>query len=167
MRRVKLVGLLAIGTLLVATTAPRAGTPTLPPGNSSGGVIRGTYTFHFNGGVTNDTSSRASGVGTITFDGGSHVTGGIIQCDKGAAQRSSAITGGSYSVNSDGSGYVTINTATSGPNSDTVCAEQHGVDLYLGIANSGKKIHFATDGSDNFYNTGEFCPFNGEMDATQ
>ena len=168
MRRVKLVGLLAVGALLVAMTAPRAGT--LPPGNRSPGLANGTYGFNFNGGVTTDTSSRASGSGTITFDGEGDVTGGIIHCDKGANEQNSAITGGSYSLNNDGSGYVTINTATSGPNSDPVCAEanpspQYGVDLFIAVTGSGKKIHFATDGSSNFYTTGKYIPFNGEMDA--
>ncbi len=163
MRRVKMVGLLAIGALLAATTAPRAGT--LPAGNRNPSLLNGTYTFNFNGGVTTDSSSRASGAGTITFDGRGDVVAGIIQCDKGAAQYSSAITGGSYSINNDGSGYATINTAVGGPNSDGVCNEQHGVDLFLGIAGVGTMIHFATDGSDNFYNTGKFVPFNGVMDA--
>ena len=95
MRRVKMVGVLAIGALLVATTAPRAA-GNLPPGNRNPSLLNGTYTFNFNGGVTTDSSSRASGAGTITFDGRGDVVAGIIQCDKGAAQYSSAITGGSY-----------------------------------------------------------------------
>jgi len=166
MRGVKLVGLLAMGTLLVATTAQRAAAASFPAGNGGQtSLLYGTYAFNFNGGVTSDASSRASGAGTITFDGNGNVVGGIIHCDKGAAEENSAITGGTYSVNLDGSGYATINTATSGPNSDIVCNEQHGVDLFLAVASRGKKVHFATDGSVNFYNTGKFVPFNGEMDS--
>ncbi len=163
MRRVKLVGLLAMGALLVATTAPRA-SDTLPPGNGNPGVINATYAFSFNGGVADDTAARASGAGTISFDGRGDVLAGIIHCQKGTSQYNSAITGGGYSVNLDGSGYVTISTATSGPNSDDVCGEQHGVDLFLAITTGGKIIHFATDGSENFWTTGHFVPVNGVMD---
>jgi len=162
MRRIKLVGLLAMGALLVATTAPRANL-TLPAGNRSPGLLNGIYAFSFNGGVANDTAARVSGAGTIQFDGAGDVIAGIIHCQKGTTEYNSAITGGSYSVNTDDSGYVTINTATTGPNSDAVCNEQNGVDLFLAIA-SGGRVHFATDGSSNFYNTGSKVPFNGEMD---
>ncbi len=158
MRRVKLVGLLAMGALLVATTAPRA-SDTLPPGNGNPGVINATYAFSFNGGVADDTAARASGAGTIAFDGrGDVLAGGIINCQKGTSEYNSTITGGGYSVNLDGSGYVTIST------SSAVCGEQDGVDLFLAITTGGKIIHFATDGSENFWTTGHFVPFNGVMD---
>ncbi len=164
MRRVQLIGLLAMAAMVAATVAMAAGT--LPPGNRNPALLNGTFGFSFNGGFYNDTTARASGAGTITFDGRGNVVGGIIHCDENTGQRDSAITGGRYSVNLDGSGYVTINTALSGPNDDYVCNTGNaGVDLFISVVSGGAKIRFATDGSGNFYDTGYFVPFNGEMDA--
>ncbi len=152
MRTVKLVGLLAIAAMLVAT-AVRAGT--LPPGNRNPSYLSGTFGFRFSGGEPG--TDRVSGVGTITFDGRGNVVGGIFHCDINGAQYNPPIEGGRYSINIDGSGYATIDTGAS------LCSHAEGVDLYLNIVNGGATVLFATDGSDNFYNTGFFSPFDGEM----
>ncbi len=164
MRSVKFFGLLAMAAMLAATAAMATGV--LPPGNRNPALLNGTFGFSFNGGYFSDSTVRASGAGTITFDGRGNVVGGIIKCDIYGGQWNSAITGGSYSVNLDGSGYVTIDTAHSGPNDANVCnAFNAGVDLFISVVSGGTKIHFATDGSNNFHGTGEFVPFNGEMYA--
>ncbi len=130
MGRVKLVGLLAMAAMLVATAA---GAGTLPPGNRNPAYLNGTFGFQFNGASENEFHS-ISGVGTITFDGrGNVVAGGIIRCNDlvSPAQFNSPITGGSYSLNTDGSGYVTINAG------GYVCDEDLGVDLNINVVNGG------------------------------
>lgn len=149
------------GTFAVAmliATAALAGT--LPKGNGKPTLLFGTYGFNFNGGESDDATFRASGSGSITFDGGGNVTGGIIHCNNLGREVDSTILGGSYSVNRDGTGYVTVDVSSS----EKICGEDKGLDLTVSVVSGGTKFLFASDGSDNFYGTGKAIPFAGEAD---
>ncbi len=90
------------------------GTPiTLPPpvGNFSNASLNGQYAFvtngeSFTGGFSPVPLSR---VGTFIADGAGHITGGVEDTNApGNVNLPAAITGGSYTVNADGRGFVTL-----------------------------------------------------------
>ncbi len=157
MYKERVVHILAIAAFLCAASAAAAGS--LPPGNRNPSILSGTYGLNFSGGHSEQgTGHRVVGSGSLILDGAGHVTGGILYCNHDLEQFDAPVTGGSYSVNNDGTGYMTIDT------SSDVCGGDHGVDLTLTVVSGGSKVLFAADGSENFFETGFFKPFAGEAD---
>jgi len=73
-------------------------------GNAAGSkaILTGNYTFSFLGdNVTAKTP--LAGSGSVTLNGAGGVTGGIIHCNQDG-QYDTPITGGCYTINSDGTG---------------------------------------------------------------
>jgi len=84
--------------------------PPPPAGNYSNASLNGQYAFATNGEVLTGTAvSAISRVGSFTADGQGHITGGVEDVNaEGQVSSAVAITGGSYSVNADGRGFMNV-----------------------------------------------------------
>ena len=117
------------------------------PGGGSPAIISGTYTINFLGSSRDDSGdSPLAGSGSVTVDGKGDVTGGVIRCNQFDNEWTSPITGGCYTVNTDGTAFMTIQTSTS-EGSSGVCNFEDGVDLQLAISFAGNQFQFSSDGS--------------------
>lgn len=103
------------------------------------GQLNGTYNFSFLGSNI-DSNSPLAGSGSVTLDGKGNVTGGVIRCNQAGAENVTPITGGCYTINSDGTGFMAIVTTT------LVCGKDNGVDLQLAVGTAGKQFQFSSDG---------------------
>ncbi len=87
-------------------------TPPPPTGNFSAANLNGQYAFVTSGEVFTPGSISAiplSRVGSFTADGQGHITGGVEDVNSaGTVNPPVAITGGSYTVNADGRGFMTL-----------------------------------------------------------
>ncbi len=87
-------------------------TPPPPTGNFSAASLNGQYAFVTSGEVFTPGSISAtplSRVGSFTADGQGHITGGVEDVNSaGTVNPPAAITGGSYTVNADGRGFMTL-----------------------------------------------------------
>ena len=121
-------------------------------------ILAGKYTFSFLGNNVTAKSPLA-GSGSVTLNGAGGVTGGVIRCNQDT-EWDSPITGGCYSINSDGTGWMAISTTT------VVCGKDDGVDLQLAIVpfingQIGSQFQFSSDGNDINSNTGFSDAFSG------
>ncbi len=94
------------GVTITATTTDNSAPPasagaTIQFSNAS---LKGQYAFILAG---QNAGTLAITVGSVTFDGGGNVTGGVEDTN-GDAGTSTAITGGTYHVGSDGRGTITL-----------------------------------------------------------
>lgn len=96
-------------------------TPPPPAGNFTAASLRGTYAFATSGEVT--TSSSASTpltrTGSFVADGRGNITGGVYDVVNAGGlgttpTQPNPITGGSYTVNADGRGTLTLNVNSAG-----------------------------------------------------
>jgi hypothetical protein len=110
-------------------------------GNEAGSLatLAGTYTFTFLGNNITGASPLA-GSGSVTLNGNGKVTGGIIRCNQ-AGQFTTPITGGCYTINSDGTGFIAITT------SELVCGSGYeGVDLDIAVSQPyGVQFQFSSN----------------------
>jgi len=108
-------------------------------GTASKAILSGTFTLNFlGGGVEEDGNDPAAESGSVTVDGKGDVTGGVIRCNIGEAEYVTTISGGCYTINSDGTGFMAITT------DDRVCDQRSGVDLQLAISYAGNQFQFTT-----------------------
>ena len=121
-------------------------------------ILTGKYTFSFLG---NNVTAKTplAGSGAVTLNGAGVVTGGIIRCNQDT-EWDTPITGGCYTINSDGTGFLAITT------NSPVCNKDDGVDLQLAIVpfiNSqiGSQFQFSTDGGEINSATGFSDAFSG------
>ncbi len=125
-------------------------------GNEAGSpaTLAGTYTFSFFGAnVTNVTPLAASG--SVTLNGNGKVTGGIINCNQDG-QFNTPITGGCYTINSDGTGFIAITTSLA------VCGKYDGADLQIAVSQPyGVQFQFSSDANDVNSETGLHDTFSG------
>jgi len=89
-------------------------TPPPPTGNYTLASLNGTYAFTTTGEViTGSSAIPMTRVGSFSADGSGHITGGIEDVNTfGTPSTANAITGGSYTVNPDGRGTLTLNFAS-------------------------------------------------------
>jgi hypothetical protein len=106
--------LLAVGiiSLLAAAGCGTGGSGSLVLPNSTGSYsnasLKGSYVYQIHGfGVLNGNPYRE--VGVFTADGNGHITGGS---DDASGATTGAQVSGAYTVAKDGTGFVSINTAT-------------------------------------------------------
>jgi len=128
-------------------------------GTASKAILSGTYTLNFLGNNVTGVSPLA-GSGSVTLDGKGDVTGGVIRCNQFSSsnpddENDATITGGCYTINFDGTGFMAITTT------DPVCGKDPGVDLQLAISFAGNQFQFSSDGSEDNSDTGESDPFSG------
>ena len=121
-------------------------------------ILAGKYTFSFLGNNVTGVSPLA-GSGSVTLNGAGGVLGGVIRCNQDT-EWTSTITGGCYSINSDGTGWLAITTDFQ------VCGKHDGVDLQLAIVpfidgQIGAQFQFSSDGNEVNSNTGFSDPFSG------
>ncbi len=87
-------------------------TPPPPTGNFSAANLNGQYAFVTSGEVFTPGSISAtplSRVGSFTADGQGHITGGVEDVNvAGAPTNAIPITGGSYTINADGRGTLSL-----------------------------------------------------------
>jgi hypothetical protein len=157
--RVMLVALaatvFAVGQVGVARAQPNC--TNTSPGGGSKAIISGTYTINFLGSEWNDSGDAPlAGSGSVTVDGKGDVTGGVIRCNQFDNEWTSTITGGCYTINRDGTGFMAILTGES-----DVCDEDPGVDLQLAVSFAGNQFQFSSDGSKDNSDTGAEDPFAG------
>lgn len=90
-------------------------TPPPPSGNFSLASLNGSYAFTTSGeALTSGISTPLVRVGSFVADGNGHITGGIEDVNViGTPSTAIAITGGSYSVNPDGRGTLTLSLGQS------------------------------------------------------
>ena len=83
------------------------GSPTLPnlTGKFSNGSLNGSYVYQIHGTTV---SSPYRELGVFTADGQGHITSGTDDFDAGALSSNS--TTGSYQINSDGTGFIGLNS---------------------------------------------------------
>ena len=118
-------------------------------------TLAGTYTFTFLGNNINAVSPLA-GSGSVTLNGNGKVTGGIIRCNQAGEEWKSPITGGCYTINSDGTGFIAITTSV------VVCGKDDGVDLQIAVSQPyGVQFQFSSDGGIVNSQTGWSDPFSG------
>jgi len=108
-----LTGLVSAAALWTAACGGGGG-PTIPPpppvGNFSNASLNGQYAFVTSGEVlTSTTVTSLARVGSFTADGQGHITGGVEDVNaEGQVSNANAITGGSYTVNADGRGFMNL-----------------------------------------------------------
>jgi hypothetical protein len=122
-----LLALTSAAALWIGACGGGSGTTIMPPppqGKYSAASLNGTYAFVTNGEVVTSNSAETSLARTGSFiaNGMGGITGGIEDVTAPGATPSLAvpITGGSYNVNADGTGSITLNVnAGGGPSSLT------------------------------------------------
>lgn len=149
-------------------------TPPPPTGKFTDGSLNGTYAFMTSGEVIVNTTSgptevSMARVGSFVADGNGHITGGVEDVNaSGTVSTAAVISGGSYTINDDGRGTVTLTVASSAIESSI----NFGIVLTSGssgppsIASGGLMIdetsstNQASTGSGNFLqqNTTAFVP---------
>ena len=89
-------------------------TPPPPMGKFTNASLNGTYAFMTSGEViTGSSAIPMTRAGSFTADGSGHISGGIEDVNTfGAPSTANAIAGGSYTVNADGRGTLTLNFAS-------------------------------------------------------
>ena len=127
-------------------------------GAGSKAILTGKYTFSFLG---NNVTAKTplAGSGAVTLNGAGGVTGGIIRCNQDT-EWDTPITGGCYTINSDGTGFLAITT------NSPVCNKDDGVDLDLAIVpfingQIGSQFQFSSDGGEINSGTGFSDAFSG------
>lgn len=107
-----LTGALATASLWAAACSPGhpAITPPPPTGNYNLASLNGTYAFTTSGEVISGSSAiPMTRVGSFSADGAGHISGGIEDVNTfGTPSTAIAVTGGSYTVNADGRGTLTL-----------------------------------------------------------
>ncbi len=91
-------------------TATGTATPTATPTGFGPGSFKGTYSLRFAGKTRS--GNPEAGVGILTSDGVSKVTGSLTQNKDGVVCQFTL--GGSYTVNPDGTGTITVTETPSG-----------------------------------------------------
>ncbi|MGC2209159.1 MAG: hypothetical protein WA532_03510 [Candidatus Korobacteraceae bacterium] len=157
--RVMLVALAATAVIAAGQVGVAQASPVLHCTNGgdeagSPGTLAGTYTFSFFGAYTTGVPPIA-GTGSVTLNGNGKVTGGIIRCNQ-YTQYNTPITGGCYTINSDGTGFIAITTAL------PVCHQFDGVDLGIAVSQpGGVQFQFSSDGGLVNSDTGYYDVFSG------
>ncbi len=149
MKRVILAGLSA-GLILVTTAFAQDHAPSRSRFKDR--TLHGTYVLHLNGFDLNDVSmgghqGEFAAVGLLNFDGSGGASASNLNfagADSGGDQAvcSPGLSSGSYSVNRDGSGTLTLNFPSTGPTTGTltfnmVIGNPNGHQARLLLSNSG------------------------------
>jgi hypothetical protein len=106
--------------------------------------VKGKLSFQINKWTADVTSSQEGIVGILTSDGAGHVKGAFTQM-KGGVLGTGTFTG-TYTVNSDGTGSMSLNTGTDNPqlafalNNATPTSPAKGLQL-LQTTENGNKVH--------------------------
>jgi hypothetical protein len=106
----RIVAMVVLAMSLVACGGTKPPTP--PTGKFSNASLNGQYAFLLSG--IDLSGGYFAQMGSFTADGDGHVTGGledVVQLSTGAPATTVAITGGSYQVQSNGNGTMTLNYA--------------------------------------------------------
>jgi len=127
-------------------------------GTVSPGLLTGNYTLSFQG-INDAANSPFAGSGSIHLDGKGNVIAGIINCNFSGTEYHSTISGGCYSINSDGTGFMEIATTE-----DVVCGKAADVNLQLAIVSGGRQFQFSSDADTT---TGTNRPFSGTANSWQ
>ncbi len=164
--RIMLMALAATAVVAAGQVAvAQAGFPSTSLTCTNGGdaagskaILAGKYTFSFLGNNVTGVSPLA-GSGSVTLNGAGGVTGGVIRCNQDG-QWYSTVCGGCYSINTDGTGWMAIET------SSPVCNKHYGVDLQLAIVpfingQIGSQFQFSSDGGEINSGTGFSDAFSG------
>lgn len=110
-----LTAAVAAAALWAAACSPGhpAITPPPPTGNYTLASLNGTYAFTTSGEVISGSSAiPMTRVGSFSADGAGHISGGIEDVNTfGTPSTAIAVTGGSYTVNADGRGVLTLSFA--------------------------------------------------------
>lgn len=112
--------LASVAALWTAACGGGGGTTVLPPptGKFSLSSLNGTYSFVTNGEVITSTAATSfalARVGSFTANGQGGITAGVEDVNSsGVTTLAVQITGGSYTVNADGRGTLTLNLGSGG-----------------------------------------------------
>jgi hypothetical protein len=107
----------SVALVTVACGSSGSSNPTTPPatGNFSNASLQGTYSFSMSG---TDASASPGAfiarVGSFTADGKGNITAGMEDVTDAGAIQTVQFTGGSYAIQSNGKGTITLNTLTGG-----------------------------------------------------
>ena len=91
-------------------------TPPPPPaGNFSNASLKGTYAFSMSGtDASVNVGAFLSRVGSFVADGNGNITAGMEDVSDGGTLNTVQFTGGTYSIQANGKGTLTLNTLTGG-----------------------------------------------------
>jgi len=93
--------------------------------------LKGSYSFLTNLWTANTSTNQFAMVGVLTFDGAGNVTGSYTSIDGGVVQ--TGTLGGTYTVNSNGTGTITLTTGSTAQFAvtldSTAAGVAHGVQL--------------------------------------
>jgi hypothetical protein len=114
------LALASVAALWTAACSGGGGTTVLPPptGKFSLSSLNGTYSFVTNGEIITSTAATSFALaraGSFTANGQGGITAGVEDVNSsGVATLAIQITGGSYTVNADGRGTLTLNLGSGG-----------------------------------------------------
>ncbi|MBZ5700989.1 MAG: hypothetical protein LAN84_04010 [Acidobacteriia bacterium] len=115
-RAVLLVALLAASFAAACNGGSGSGTIFVPPppaGNFTNASLKGQYAFSMTGReLCGSTGSLFARVGSITADGNGHITGGVEDVNVCSGVLTLPFTGGSYSIQADGRGTLSLSNST-------------------------------------------------------
>src|SRR6202790_1525372 len=90
-------------------------TPPPPTGNFSNASLKGTYAFSMSGtDASVNVGAFLSRVGSFVADGNGNITTGMEDVSDGATLNTVQFTGGTYSIQANGKGTLTLKTLTGG-----------------------------------------------------
>jgi hypothetical protein len=107
----------ALALVMVSCGSSGSSTPTPPPatGNFTNASLQGTYSFSMSG---TDASANPGAflarVGSFTADGKGNITAGMEDVTDAGSNQTVQFTGGTYTIQANGKGTITLNTLTGG-----------------------------------------------------
>jgi hypothetical protein len=110
------VAALAVLTVSCGNNGSSNTTPPPPTGNFSNASLKGTYAFSMSGtGATvNDVGAFIARVGSFVADGNGNISMGMEDISDGGILNTVQFTGGTYSIQANGKGTLTLNTLSGG-----------------------------------------------------
>jgi hypothetical protein len=117
MKPLTLAAVAAIAFLMVSCGSSSSSTPTPPPptGNFTNASLQGSYSFSMSG---TDASASPGAflarVGSFNADGKGNITAGLEDVSDAGTVQTVQFTGGSYAIQPNGKGTLTLNTLTGG-----------------------------------------------------
>jgi hypothetical protein len=112
-----LAAVAVIALVMVSCGSSGSSNPTTPPatGKFSNASLQGTYSFSMSGtDASLSPGAFIARVGSFTADGKGNITAGMEDVTDAGAIQTVQFTGGSYAIQSNGKGTVTLNTLTGG-----------------------------------------------------
>jgi hypothetical protein len=110
-------GVAALAMVMVSCGSSGSSTPPPPPatGNFTNASLQGTYSFSMSGAdASANPGAFLARVGSFTADGKGNITAGMEDLTDAGSNQTVQFTGGTYAIQPNGKGTITLNTLTGG-----------------------------------------------------